>query len=191
MANRNKITKEEAIQTLMEKKPNRNQNKLSEFLKQENVKKFNKALVSRAFLDKMGNNMPFALDNEDICRQECSEFFALCYDCDMIPSIASLAVYLRMDKETIYSNISNPNSPIANCLKNAVRVCQSFQEESALHGNINPVLYMFLSKNYYGMQDTNTLSLTTQLTDNTINNQNTMKVIQEQILLENKETDKD
>ena len=49
---------------------------------------------------------------------------------------------------------------------------------------------MFLSKNYYGLQDTNTLNLTSQLTDNTINNQNTMKVIQEQLLLENKETEK-
>ena len=75
-------------------------------------------------------------------------------------------------------------------LKNAIKVCHAYQEEATLHGNVNPVLYMFLAKNYYGLQDTNTLNLTSQLTDNTINTNNTMKVIQEQLLLENKETDK-
>ena len=188
MANRNKITKEEAIQTLMEKKPNPNQNKLSQLLKQENVKEFNRVMYNRAFLDMQGRR-PFAIENEEICRQECLEFFELCIKYDIIPSIASLSVYLRTDKETIYSNIHNVNSPVANCLKNAVSLCHSLQEESTLHGNINPVLYMFLSKNYFGMTDTNTLNLTTQLTDNTLNNQNTMRIIQEQIALENKETE--
>ena len=188
MANRNKITKEEATKQLLELKPNNNQNKLSQFLKQENVKEFNKAMYSRAFVDMQGRS-PWAIESEEVCRQECREFFELCLKYDMIPSVACLSVYLRVDKETIYSNINNPNSPVANCLKNAIQVCHSLQEESTLHGNINPVLYMFLSKNYYGMQDTNTLSLTTQLTDNTINTNNTMKVIQEQILLENKETE--
>lgn len=189
MANRNKITKEEAIQTLIEKKPNNNQNKLSQFLKQENVKEFNKVLYSRAFLDMQGRK-PFAIESEEICRGECAEFFELCLKHDMIPSIASLAVYLRMDVETIYSNIHNPNSPVGKCLKNAVDVCHSIQQDSTLHGAINPILYIFLSKNYHNMKDTNTLNLTSQLTDNTPNTSNTMKVIQEQLLLENKETDK-
>lgn len=190
MANRNKITKEEATKQLLELKPNNNQNKLSQFLKQDNVKEFNKVMYSRAFIDMQGRK-PFCIESEEICREECREFFELCLKYDIIPSIACLSVYLRIDKETIYSNMNNPNSPVANCLKNAVNVCHSLQEESTLHGNINPVLYMFLSKNYYGLQDTNTLNLTSQLTDNTINNQNTMKVIQEQLLLENKETNKD
>lgn len=187
MANRNKITKEEATKQLLELKPNQNQNKLSQFLKQPNVKEFNKVMYSRAFTDMQGYK-PFCIESEEVCQKECLEFFTLCYDYDIIPSIASLAVYLRVDKETIYSNMNNPNSPVANCLRNAVNICHSLQEESTLHGNINPVLYMFLSKNYFGMKDTNTLNLTTQLTDTTINNQNTMKIIQEQLLLENKDT---
>ena len=64
-------------------------------------------------------------------------------------------------------------------------MCHAIQQDSTLHGNINPILYMFLSKNYHNMKDTNTLNLTTQLTDNTINTNNTMRVIQEQIALEN------
>lgn len=190
MANRNKITKEEATKQLLELKPNNNQNKLSQFLKQPNVKEFNKVMYSRAFIDMQGRS-PWAIESDEVCREECREFFELCLKYDIIPSIASLAVYLRVNVETIYSNMNNPNSPVGKCLQNAVQICHSLQEESTLHGNINPVLYMFLSKNYYGMKDTNTLSLTTQLTDNTINNQNTMKVIQEQILLENKETNND
>lgn len=190
MANRNKITKEEAIEILKEKKPNNNQNKLSQFLKQDNVKAFNRILANKAFIDNQGGK-PFAIENEEVCKEECAEFFRLCYEFDIIPSVACLSVYLRVDKETIYSNMNNPSSPVANCLKNAVNLCHSLQEESTLHGNINPVLYMFLSKNYYGLKDTNTLNLTSQLTDNTVNTNNTMKVIQEQILLEHKETNED
>ena len=190
MANRNLITKEEATKQLLELKPNNNQNKLSQFLKQENVKAFNRILTNRAFLENQGRK-PFAIESEEICKKECMEFFELCYNYDIIPSVASLSVYLRIDVDTIYSNIHNANSPVSECLKNALNICHSIQQDSTIHGNINPVLYMFLSKNYFGMKDTNTLNLTTQLTDNTINNQNTMKVIQEQILLENKETNED
>ena len=46
---------------------------------------------------------------------------------------------------------------------------------------------MFLAKNYYGLNDNSTINLTSTLQDNTINNSNTMKVIQEQILEEEKE----
>ena len=52
----------------------------------------------------------------------------------------------------------------------------------ALNNNINAVLYMFLSKNYYGLQDTRNVELSTPQT--TTDKANTLKVIQEQIALE-------
>ena len=87
MANRNKITKEQATEKLLALKPNQNQNKLSQFLKQENVKEFNRVLYSKAFLDMQGYK-PFCIESEEICRQECQEFFELCLKYDIIPSIA-------------------------------------------------------------------------------------------------------
>lgn len=186
--NRNKITKEEAIQTLLEKKPARQLNKLCEFLHQDNVKKFNSVLVSRAFKKNVGDsNNFFALDNEDECLKECSEFFNLCYEHDIIPNIPSLAVYLRTDVQTIYENMSNVNSPVKLVLTQAINLCHSLQEEGTLHGSINPVLFMYLSRNYYGLKNESSISLTTTINDTTVNNNNTMKIIQEQLSIESKE----
>ena len=92
-------------------------------------------------------------------------------------------VWLGVNKDTIYSNIAN-KSNVADVLSQAVDFCHSINENGAISGSINSVLYMFLSKNYYGMQDNSTLNLTTGLQDATVNNTNTMKVIQEQLALE-------
>lgn len=187
MANRNKITKEEAVQSLIDKEPPRQLNKLCDFLHQDNVKKFNRELVSRAFLEHMGTTKPFALDDEEECLRESAEFFELCYKHDIIPNVASLAVYLRTDVATIYQNIANISSPVNKVLTQAIQICHALQEEGTLHGNINPVLFMYLSKNYYGLKDQSSINLTTTINDKTINNNNTMKVIQEQLALENKD----
>lgn len=185
--NRNRITKEEAIQSLINKEPPRQLNKLCDFLHQDNVKEFNRVLVSRAFLDHMGNSKSFALDDEEECLKECAEFFELCYKHDIIPNVASLAVYLRTDTRTIYENMANISSPANRVLTQAISICHALQEEGTLHGNINPVLFMYLSKNYYGLKDQSSISLTTTINDKTINNNQTMKVIQEQLALENKD----
>lgn len=187
MANRNKITKEEAIQSLIDKEPPRQLNKLCDFLHQDNVKKFNRELVSRAFLDHMDTYKPFSLDDEEECSKECAEFFELCYTHNIIPNIPSLAVYLRTDVATIYENIANISSPVNQVLNQARQICHALQEEGALHGAINPVLFMYTSKNYFGLKDQSSINLTTTISDKTINNNQTMKVIQEQLALENKD----
>lgn len=187
--NRNRITKDEAIQTLIDKQPPRQLNKLCDFLHQDNVKEFNRVLVSRAFLDHMDTHKPFSLDDEEECLKECAEFFELCYKHDIIPNVASLAVYLRTDTRTMYENMANISSPVNRVLNQAIAICHALQEEGTLHGNINPVLFMYLSKNYYGLKDQSSISLTTTINDKTINNNQTMKVIQEQLALENKDNE--
>ena len=87
----------------------------------------------------------------------------------------------------MYENMANISSPVNRVLTQALQICHAFQEAGTLHGNINPVLFMYLSKNYYGLKDQSSISLTTTINDKTINNNQTMKVIQEQLALENKD----
>lgn len=152
-------------------------NKVSQWLGEPNVKAFNKILLEKAFMKH------FSLTEPEVLRVELMKYFECCYDNEIVPTISSMSVWLGVNKDTIYSNITN-KSNVADVLSQAVNFCHSLNENGAISGTINSVLYMFLSKNYYGMQDNSTLNLTTGLQDTTVNNTNTMKVIQEQLALE-------
>lgn len=152
-------------------------NKVTQWLEEPNVKTFNKILLEKAFMKH------FSLTEPNILREELQQYFECCYDNSIVPTISSMSVWLGVNKDTIYSNIAN-KSNVADVLSQAVDFCHSINENGAISGSINSVLYMFLSKNYYGMQDNSTLNLTTGLQDATVNNTNTMKVIQEQLALE-------
>ena len=158
-------------------------NKVSQWLREDNVKAFNKILLDKAFM----KHIP--LTEPEVLSIELQKYFECCYSHDIVPTISSMSVWLGVNKDTIYSNIAH-KSRCSDVLSQAVNFCHSINENGAISGSINTVLYMFLSKNYYGMKDNTTLNLTTGLQDNTINNINTMKVIQEQIAIEHAENTK-
>jgi hypothetical protein len=58
-------------------------------------------------------------------------------------------------------------------------------ENSSISGAVNPVLYMFLSKNYFGMRDDKNINIAPATNDPTINNQETMSALQKQLEEEN------
>lgn len=152
-------------------------NKVSQWLSEPNVKTFNKILLEKAFMKHF-----YLTDVEDI-KLELQGYFECCYANDIVPTISSMSVWLGVNKDTIYDNIARKTT-VAEVLSQAVDFCHSINENGAISGSINSVLYMFLSKNYYGMHDNSTINLTTGLQEPTINNTDTMKVIQEQLALE-------
>ena len=158
-----------------------NSDKLTTYLNQDNVKCFNMLLVDKSL--KSSNKQTFK-DREE-CFNEVSEYFKLCNDNNMQPTIASLAVFIGVHRDTIYSLAKNPNCQYSDILQKAINICHSFLENGALSGAIAPLLAIFYSKNYYGLTDNSTVNLTTSLLDNTTS-QNTMNVIKEQLELENK-----
>ena len=58
-------------------------------------------------------------------------------------------------------------------------------QDGTLAGEINPVTYIFLSKNYYGMRDDKNIQVTAQGNQSPVNNQETMSAIQKQLEEEN------
>lgn len=181
---RSLTTQEERTNAVIEKskqvKNGISNNKLIDYLGQENVKEFNLTITNKAF--NQSYNMSEIMLDRDLCSKEIANYFQLCYNTQMIPTISSLCLYIGIHKDTLYTNIQNPNCQVSDLLKNAVDTCHSINEMGALNNNINAVLYMFLSKNYYGLQDTRNVELSTPQT--TTDNVNTLKVIQEQIALE-------
>ena len=184
---RDYTTKEEREQMVINRKVPNNKLKLSEYLAQPNVKAFN-SIVTDRMLTKMRENInrkgrPQLFKSREECQDDIEGYFKLCYEYDMIPTVASFCVYCGSNKETIYDNINNPASDFTDLLKSAVSTILSYQEGGALSNEVPAVPFIFLGKQYYGFKDTQdiTLSATNQPQINT----NTIDAIREQIALEN------
>ena len=182
---RNYTTKEEREQMVIEKGNPKNSslNKISEYLSQPNVKAFNSIVTDKGFsrLDtKKGR--PTIFGSREECKEEVEGYFKLCYDYDMIPTIASMALYLGYSRDALYSHAANPMCDFSDVLKQAISTCQAYQEQPALEGRLSAPTYIFSAKNYFGMKDTQDISVSNG--NQMQNSTSTMATIKEQIEME-------
>lgn len=184
-------SQEERLQMVIEKENNKSPqgasktNKLSEYLSQENVKEFNKIMVNKALTSRVKNSrgMPQAFDNEEELKEEIAYYFQCCEEYQIIPTISNMVLFLGIDKETLYASLDSNIYKYSNHLKNAIQICQGFNESAFLSGTIPPLSYIFLSKNYYGMQDNTNVIFNNNINDNTTNT-NQLSILKEQLCLD-------
>ena len=177
-------TKEERIKEVLSINDNKhgfNNDKLTNYLSQDNVKAYNMILVDKSLNDKPRQSFR----SVEECFDELKGYFTLCNNYNMQPTISSLCVYCGIHKDTLYSLSKNPNCQYADQLQKAIDICHSYLENGALSGTIAPLLMIFLGKNYYSMTDNSTVNLTTSLLENTTS-QNTMNIVREQLEIESK-----
>ena len=156
-------TREEREQVLIDKKTPNNKLKLSEYLSQPNVKAFN-SIITNKMLTKMRENMyrkgqPQIFNSKEECQQEIEDYFKLCYDYDMIPSVASFSVFIGANKDTVYDHINNRASDYGDLLKSAVSTILTYQETGALSNEVPAVPFIFLGKQYYGFKDNQDITI--------------------------------
>ena len=176
-------TKEERKQMVIEKgnPTNSSKNKLSQYLSQPNVKKFNAIMTDKGFKGVVKYGYPRTFSSVDECLEEVNEYFKLCYDCEMIPTIASLCLFLGINRDTLYTSANDKRTyAYSDVLKYAINTCQSYQESAVLSGDIPSVPFIFLAKNYYSLKDTTEVNLSANNQDNTINSES-MAAIKQQI----------
>lgn len=161
---------------------NLNNKKTKEYLNDPNVKEFNKELRKRVFT-KIGG--PYKWDNKEKLEEEIAGFFELCDRTNTIPTIVNLSVWLGCNRDTIYAHANDSNSPYSDIFKNVINFFHGSIESSAIGGAVNPVLYMFLSKNYFGMRDDKNIQVSATSDHNTPNAQETANAIRKQIEEEN------
>ena len=184
-------TQEERLQMIIDKEKNKSPqmigktNKLSEYLSQENVKEFNKIMVNKALTSRVKNSrgMPQSFDNEEELKEEIAYYFRCCEEYQIIPTISNMVLFLGIDKETLYASLDSNVYKYSNHLKNAIQICQGFNESAFLSGTIPPLSYIFLSKNYYGMQDNTNVIFNNNINDNTTNT-NQLSILKEQLCLD-------
>lgn len=149
------------------------------YMSKDNVKKFNKVMEKKMF-NSSGIGRPYAFSSVEELEKDIEEYFDACREYNMMPTNVSLALWLGCDEDTLNNHANNPNSPFFGVIKSVKQYLHSLMQSGTLSGDINPVTYIFLSKNYYGMKDDKNITVT-PATSNTTNSQETMDAIQKQI----------
>lgn len=185
---RDHTTQEERVQQIIDRKTPNNKLKMSEYLSQPNVKAFN-SIITQRMLDKMDERVkkgikgrPQLFKSIEECQEDIGGYFKLCYDYNMIPTVASFCTYIGSTKEYVYDHINNPSSDFADLLKVAVSTILSYQETGVMSNEVPSVPFIFLGKNYHGFKDTQDVNLSA--TNQTQTNPNTLNAIKDQIALE-------
>lgn len=179
------LSKEERVSAALDRLRRSSKNglcsgsELSEFLSKDNVAEVNKTLLMRTFAKER-----IKLLTEEQVREECSEYFLMCLENSVCPTITSLAVYLGMSINGLYTCASSPNCAFRDAINDSISICHTFIENGAINGKISVSLYQFLANNYFGLKSSQEISVV-QTGQKNIDNQKTLKIIQEQLEEEN------
>lgn len=160
-----------------------NNKSATSYMSQPNVQEFNRQMQKRIF-NPSGIGRPYAFGSIEQFEKDVSEYFDVCNNTQTVPTITSLALWLRVDKSTIYEHANNSNSPFSDTLKNIITYCHSIIQNGTVEGKINPVTYIFISKNDYSMRDDKNITVTPNSDKDPINSSETMAAIQKQIQAE-------
>lgn len=99
-------------------------------------------------------------DNE--CRQRLYEFFIGCGESGELPTVEKMCMALGTVRQVVWQweQGQGCSSTRTDLIKKAKEFIATFESEMVTEGKINPVVYIFRAKNYFGMKDTQDLILT-------------------------------
>ena len=176
--------KRRAIEKSKNSRGTYNNNKsATSYLSQPNVQEFNRSMQKKIF-NSSGLGRPYAFSSIEQLQKDMGEFFELCANTQTVPTITSLALWLGVDKDTIYAHANNSNSPFSDILKNTLTYCHSIMQNGTVEGKINPVTYIFISKNDYGMRDDKNIQISATQGSN-VNTNETAEALRKQLEEEN------
>ena len=107
----------------------------------------------------MGNCMMFydrpIVKSDEECRERLYEFFDTCQKTGQLPTVEKMVMALGTIKQTVWNweNGIGCSSVRMDLIKKAKGFIASFESEMVTEGKINPVVYIFRAKNYFGMKD--------------------------------------
>lgn len=139
-----------------QKRPNRSKNLQVQTEPGDNTKYINFAMVLMSLPD-------IDLDSPQAVNDRVCEYFTLCADNDMKPSVAALALSLHIERNTLWKwangETKSKNSEIVHTIKRAYQVLDALMNDYMQNGKINPVSGIFLMKNNMGYKDEQKIEL--------------------------------
>lgn len=99
-------------------------------------------------------DLPAVKDDEE-CRQRLYDFFDTCERTGQLPTVEKMIMCLGVVRSTAWEweQGNGCSSTRASMIKKAKEFIASFESEMVTEGKINPVVYIFRAKNYFGMKD--------------------------------------
>lgn len=92
---------------------------------------------------------------EEEFAERLNEFFQHCAEANEIPTVEKMALALGTYRQKVWEWEVNQTKGrlISDMLKRAKAIISTMDAELAMTGKIQPVVYIFRSKNFYGMRD--------------------------------------
>ena len=153
-------------------------NERKEYMAQPRVKEFNKAMTDRLFGT---GGRPPAFNNIDDLKNDVKEFLELCERTTTIPTVMGLATWLGVNRDTLYAHANNSNSPYSVVIKNFIDLCHMSLENGTVDGKVNPVTYIFMGKNYFGLSDSKDIKVSATTSQGSPNAEETASALRKQL----------
>ena len=95
------------------------------------------------------------VSSDEECRERLEWFFDTCGETGQLPTIEKMIMALGATKSTVWNweNGMGCSAERMNIIKKAKEFIASFESAMVTEGKINPVVYIFRAKNYFGMKD--------------------------------------
>lgn len=92
---------------------------------------------------------------DEEAEERIGKYFVYCAENGIKPTVEELALALGTTRKTLWDwENGNQGAISSNVIKKAKEILASFDAKMVLENRMNPVLYFFRAKNYYGMKDT-------------------------------------
>lgn len=88
-------------------------------------------------------------------EERIEEYFSICSKYDALPTVEGLSLALGVSRSTLWEwgRGNNCTRGTAEAVQRAKTLLSALDAELAVRGKIQPVAYIFRSKNYYGLSD--------------------------------------
>ena len=149
-----------------------------EYMAQPRVKEFNRVMTDRLF--GVGGRPPAFRSVEEL-NSDIKGFLDLCYKTTTIPTVMGLATWLGCSRDTLYAHANDSRSPFSYSVKNFIDICHMSLENGAVDGKVNPVTYIFMGKNYFGLSDSKDIKVSATNDSHSPNAEETANALRKQL----------
>ena len=101
----------------------------------------------------------------DELNERMAYFFTECFSTGEIPTVEKMCLAIGYDRQTVWrwetgESVSELGAGACDVIKKAKSFLATFESEMVTEGKINPVVYIFRAKNFFGMKDVQDYVLT-------------------------------
>lgn len=121
-----------------------------------------KEMTTRIMNEIIYNGSKPRITTDEECEERLAEYFMWCAESGVRPTVEEMSLSLGYTRKTIWEwEQGNAQSKHRSYLiKKAKEYMASFDAKVVVEGGMNPLVYFFRAKNYYGMKDVQDVVIT-------------------------------